>query len=399
MRHPYSFLARIGLWATVASATGCVQQAAPPEKDKTARQEMLMARSDISDDEVVVFFPTCAHLDEDGRTWTVPIHGIIYEPEVDSRTRGAMVRAIGQMIQVETGTPEANNLDRRVRLFLVDNERGEDISVRIGSKVYEVGTSEPNGHFRGTIRISDTDIEQLLDNHEVDNPFLSFEAVTKERDNRSFVGRVQLIGQTGLSIISDIDDTIKHSQVGDHKAVLTNTFLRKFKPVPGMPELYRDCAAKGIVFHYVSGSPWQLYLPLAEFLHAEGLPPGSFDLKYFRLKDPSTLVALLQSQEATKLPAIEPIVAAYPKRRFILIGDSGEQDPEIYAKVAQGNGEQVAAIFIRNVTGESMDNARFQTLSEGLNDVRFRLFDRPEQLRPVIQEIDSVHGAGPVKER
>jgi phosphatidate phosphatase APP1 len=166
-----------------------------------------------------------------------------------------------------------------------------------------------------------------------------------------------------------------------------------------MPELYRDCAGRGMVFHYVSASPWQLYLPLAEFLQAEGLPPGSFDLKYFRLKDPSTLVALLQSQEATKLGVIQPIMAAYPKRRFILIGDSGEQDPEIYTKVAQEHREQVVAIFIRNVTGESMNNTRFQTLSKGLDDVRFQLFDRPEQLRPAIDEIDSVHGTIGDKER
>jgi len=394
MRAVFSLFARIGLLATIATGTGCSPEAARPKKDKTASQEMSAATSDISSDEDVVFFPTCAHLDDDGKTWTVPIHGIIYEPEVDSQTRNSMVTAIGRMLQVQAGTPEGGNLDRRVRLFLVDNERGQDISVRIGRKVYEVGTSEPNGHFQGKIRLSATGIEHLLDNQETDDGSLSFEAVTRKLDDRLFAGRVQLIGRTGLSIISDIDDTIKHSQVGDHKAVLANTFLRKFKPVPGMPELYRDCAQNGMVFRYVSGSPWQLYLPLAKFLRDERLPLGSFHLKYFRLKDPSAL-GLLQSQEATKLRAIEPIMAAFPKRRFILIGDSGEQDPEIYAKVARGSGEQVVAIFIRNVTGEKTDDARFQAVRKGLDDVRFRLFDRPEELRPVVEEIGRLYGTRP----
>ena len=75
---------------------------------------------------------------------------------------------------------------------------------------------------------------------------------------------------------------------------------------------------------------------------------------------------------------------AFPKRRFILIGDSGEHDPEIYAQVAREYSAQVVAIFIRNVTGERIDSARFQMLQKGLDDVCFHLFDRPEELRPVV---------------
>ena len=158
-------------------------------------------------------------------------------------------------------------------------------------KVHEGGTSGTNGHFQGMLHLSAMEVEQLLAEQEAEGEFLSFEALTRESDDRRFVGRVQLVGQTGLSIISDIDDTIKHSQVGDHKAVLANTFLHEFKPVPGMPELYHECAQKGVVFHYVSGSPWQLYLPLSEFLVAEELPLGSFDLKQSMLS-PSIVTGL-----------------------------------------------------------------------------------------------------------
>ena len=268
--------------------------------------------SDISSDEKVVFYPTYAHLDEDGATWVVPIHGIIYEPEADSSARGALVDAVAAMLQVEPGTPEAENLDRRARLFLVDNERRQDIAVRIGPTVHEVGTSEPNGHFRGELRVLSADVEHLFEGQEGGRRFLSFEAVTRKGDDRSFAGRVEMVGPRGLSIISDVDDTIKHSQIGDHKAMLANTFLREFKPVPGMPELYGELAEAGASFHYVSGSPWQLYLPLSEFLETQGFPPGSFDLKDFRLKDPTTVAGLLKSQETTKLRAIEPIMAAFP---------------------------------------------------------------------------------------
>ncbi|MGB7326045.1 MAG: App1 family protein [Rubripirellula sp.] len=60
-----------------------------------------------------------------------------------------------------------------------------------------------------------------------------------------------------------------------------------------------------------------------------GFPEGTFHLKQFRLKD-SSVLDLLSSQQETKRSAIVPILEAFPQRQFILIGDSGEQDPEIY---------------------------------------------------------------------
>jgi phosphatidate phosphatase APP1 len=109
------------------------------------------------------------------------------------------------------------------------------------------------------------------------------------------------------------------------------------------------------------------------------------------LKDKSA-IGLLQSQQATKLSAIERIMTAFPQRQFILIGDSGEQDPEIYANVAREHGKQVVAIFIRNVTDEETDGPRFDAVRNGLADARFMLFDQPAELQPVIEEIWRRHG-------
>ncbi len=373
-------LATIGLLLLVENCAG-----AEPKEGQTVTKEERAGRSDISADEEVVFYPTYGSHDEERGTWTLPIHGIIYEPESDSRRRGAFAVSIRKALGLEADDTKSEFLDRRLRLFLVDNERDQEIFVRIGDHVYGAGTSEANGHFRRTIVLADGDVERLVET-DVDGDWLLFEAVARPTDRRKFKGRVQLIEPAGVSIISDIDDTIKHSEVGDRKALLANTFLRKFKPAEGMPGLYRQCAELAIAFHYVSGSPWQLYLPLAEFLEAEEFPKGSVHLKQFRLKDRS-IVSVLQSQEATKLGAIEPILAAYPERRFILIGDSGEQDPEIYAKVAKKYGKQVVAVFIRNVTGEGSDDPRFLAVQEQLGDVRFQLFEESESLLPVIREI------------
>ncbi len=334
-------------------------------------------RSDIKSDETVVFYPTYAHLDADNKTWTVQVHGVIYEPEEDSTRRGLLVDAIRGTVGVGANASEDEILQRRTRLFLVDNERDKNISIRLGEHVYEAGTSQPNGHFSQTLQLPAAEKQQAA------GGWLEFEAITRRNDPRRFVGRVQLIGRQGLSIISDVDDTIKHTQVRDHEAMLRNTFLRDFEPVPGMPELYRDFAAKGVAFHYVSGSPWQLYPALTTLFGTDGYPLGSFHLKYFRLTDSSALNMLL-SQEQTKTEAIEPILAAFPQRRFIVIGDSGEQDPEIYGKIARKHPKQIVAICIRNVTGEKPDNERFRKAFAGLGETRAILFEKADELRSLV---------------
>ncbi|MBN2296908.1 MAG: App1 family protein [Pirellulales bacterium] len=375
------------------------EQSAPGSLNAT-EPATATEKSDISFDETVVLFPTYAHLDEKGGTWTVPIHGRIFEPEGNSIRRRAMLESVAQTLGVEDGSAEADMLRHRLGLFLVDNERGKEIFVRMGEKVYAVGTSDADGHFGEELRLSADEVEELLgegsrdekqrDGKDGDRRLLSYRVVVDEADERSFHGRVQVIGSEGYSVISDIDDTIKHSQVTDSKALLTNTFLRNFESVAGMSELYQQWAQKGVVFHYVSGSPWQLYPPLSKFLAEEGFPDGSFDLKNFRLKDPSSL-GLLGSQESHKLAAIEPIMTAFPRRRFILVGDSGEQDPEIYATVARKYPEQVAAIFIRNVTTAKDDDARFEAVCKGLGGISFVLFEDAETLGPAVEKIMGGH--------
>ncbi len=355
------------------------------KESQSATAEQQDVRCDLSADETLVFYPTCGSLDEANRTWSLPIHGIIYEPEEDSLKRAALLAAMRKGLQLDAEASESQFFNRRMGLFLVDNERGQRISVRVGSSVFELGESDANGHFRKTLRLPVEEVNQLAESGP-GGRWLSFEAVTRASDKRRFTGRVQLIEPVGLSVISDIDDTIKLSQVRDRKELLANTFLRPFKAAPGMAELYRKWPGSGVAFHYVSGSPWQLYLPLAEFLEDAGFPQGSFYLKHFRLKDRS-VAAMFSSQEAYKLAAIEPILAAYPKRRFLLIGDSGEQDPEIYSRLATQHPEQIAAVFIRNVTEESADDPRFEGLRKSLGTERFRLFEDVGSLVDTVESI------------
>jgi phosphatidate phosphatase APP1 len=273
-------------------------------------------------------------------------------------------------------TDASEFLDERVRPFLVDNERGKSVVASIATQQSLIGKSGPNGHFRGKIVVPSVGDEDSIDaipgTREV-------RAVLSDGDDREFRGRVHLIAPTGVSVISDIDDTIKMSQVTDKKELMRNTFLREFRAVEGMPDLYRQLASSGVAFHYVSGSPWQLFVPIESWMTKAGIPEGTLHLKHFRIKD-SSVFDLLSSQNETKLSAIEPILRTYPDRHFILVGDTGEQDPEIYAQLARKYPKQIAAIYIRNATGEDRSDPRFEEAFRELPKTRWQLFDDASEI-------------------
>jgi phosphatidate phosphatase APP1 len=58
-----------------------------------------------------------------------------------------------------------------------------------------------------------------------------------------------------------------------------------------------------------------------------------------------------------KLHWIRTLLETYPSLPFILIGDSGEADPEIYLKATQSYPGRIAAIYIRDVAPEARDRA------------------------------------------
>ncbi len=185
-------------------------------------------------------------------------------------------------------------------------------------------------------------------------------------------------------MISDIDDTIKVTEVTDRKKMLENTFFQPFRAVDGMAELYRRWADEGAKFHFVSASPWQLYEPLAELTRKAGFPSATFHLRRVRLKDTSVL-AMLDSPLEAKLNVIEPLMACFPQRRFILVGDSGERDPEVYGTVASRHPEQVLRVYIRDVTGDAADSPRYRTVFRELPRDMWKVFRSAAEIRDDVK--------------
>ncbi len=330
--------------------------------------------------ESVVFYPTPGWHDAEAGVWHVPVHALVFEPERRVLTT-KLLRATLGLVAEPKDAAEKKLFASRAQLFLVDNERGRDVSVRVGERVFAIGKSPANGHTRGEFLLTDAEVKTLAGERAT---ALAFRAVLGEGDTRQFHGTAQLLSETDLSVISDVDDTIKVSHVRDRRELVRKTFYEPFQAVGGMAAVYGEWAARGASFHYVSASPWQLYEPLAEFAATNGFPAGSWHLKQFRVKD-GAFHALFESPEKYKPVVIEPMLRQFPHRRFILVGDSGERDPEIYGALARQFPQQVHRIFIRDVTDENADAARYQTAFKDVLREKWRIFRQPEEIRDAVK--------------
>jgi phosphatidate phosphatase APP1 len=161
--------------------------------------------------------------------------------------------------------------------------------------------------------------------------------------------KVHITDSKGVSLISDIDDTIKHSAIASGaREIFRNTFIRDLKDltIQGVKEWYTKMAGLGVQMHYVSNSPWQLYPLIRSYFSLAGLPPGSFHLKQYT----GMLQGIFEPAAERKKGSLDKIMADFPERKFILVGDSGEADLEVYTDVVMENPGKILAVFIRDVT-------------------------------------------------
>lgn len=168
-------------------------------------------------------------------------------------------------------------------------------------------------------------------------------------ENLSAVHEIKVIDDHGVSLISDIDDTVKKSSISlGAREIFRNTFIRDLKElaVDGVREWYGELSKMGVSFHYCSNSPWQLFPVIATFFRHADLPAGSLHLKQYS----GMLQGIFEPVAERKKGTLERILRDFPNRKFILVGDSGEADLEVYTELAMANPKRILAIFIRDVT-------------------------------------------------
>ncbi len=324
-------------------------------------------------DESVIIFPAAASRTAESNQWTADLHIWVGELEARGLSLAALRNSLG--IATDLSAEETAVFNERARWFLADNERGKEVAVRIGERTVNVGPTDANGHAYTAAKFDATWLGNVGGNA-LESPALKL-TVGSPGAGQTQAGELFFIEPTGLSVISDIDDTIKITEVRDREAMLRNTFLRPFRPAPGMAALYERWRTNDHAqFHYVSASPWQLYPALAEFRRTNGFPAGTFHLKTLRVKDESFL-DLFQSPIEYKLGVIEQLIAKFPQRRFILVGDSGEADPEVYGEVTRRHPQQIERILIRDVTGEDENAERHRVAFRDVVREKWRIFKEP----------------------
>jgi phosphatidate phosphatase APP1 len=330
---------------------------------------------------MIAFFPTYARRTEGG--WRATLAGMVTRPlPKTSRRRSLAVAVLKRLLELDDADLDTDVFRRRAESFLFQRVAGQRVVVDVGGRRLDAGASDRSGHFAASVTLDDEFVGGLLGDGSLQPRWLSYAAATEEGDDGVPGGQIQLIDETGISVISDIDDTVKVSHVADRRELLKNTLLREFSAVPGMPEAYRRWEGAGAAFHYVSASPWQLSNCLCAFLGAAGLPAGSMHLKLFRLKDTTPLRRLTARKRSKRRP-IEAIMADFPRRRFVLVGDSGERDPEIYAAVVRRRPAQVAGVLIRRVaekSSASQMSLRFDRLARRMPAGILRTFATADEL-------------------
>lgn len=155
-----------------------------------------------------------------------------------------------------------------------------------------------------------------------------------------------------LAVISDMDDTVLQSEITSFVRAARLMLLENARtrlPFPGVAAFYR-ALERGVAgneanpIFYVSSSPWNLYDVIADFLDAQQIPVGPM-----LLRDWDIGREMMRTREH-KLLQIREIMSTYPDLPFILVGDSGQEDPEIYGELVTEFPGRIRAIYIRNVS-------------------------------------------------
>jgi len=163
-----------------------------------------------------------------------------------------------------------------------------------------------------------------------------------------------------FGVISDIDDTIVPTGATRLWTMLKVTFLNNALsrlPFPGIAAFYEALRlgkrkTGQNPFFYVSSSPWNIYDFLSEFLLLNNIPNGPLMLRDIGLSREQFIAG---SHKLHKLKQIEHIFAVFEDMKFILIGDSGQEDPEIYLQAIKDYPGRVKRIYIRNVSSEERE--------------------------------------------
>jgi len=252
----------------------------------------------------------------------------------------------------DTPTDGSSTLSKNMRRLLVTNWVDAPVEVRFAGQSMNV-TSGHDGNFEAVFEAP------------ADQPFTlgMLKAEARVPSASTAVAAVEILAPSAaFFVISDFDDTIAVTEVLSRRRLIANSLMSDEKSQPvvkGMADFY-GCLRENVgqpAFALVSGSPLQFASRVGTFLSNHRFPPMGL---YLRDLGPNTL-------SDYKQPIIRSLLRAMPNPA-VLVGDSGEHDPEVYRQINEEFPERIRRIYIRNA-GRSIDKKRFDGMF---------LFDEPK---------------------
>jgi phosphatidate phosphatase APP1 len=164
-----------------------------------------------------------------------------------------------------------------------------------------------------------------------------------------------------FGIISDLDDTVIKSSAGNKLRQLQLLFgndVRSRAAFAGVEQLYHGLVGgpsgtNSNPIFYISRSGWNIYDVFQEFLEDKNIPPGPLFLQDLAFKEDKSSAL---GHESHKRDRIRSLLDVYPRLQFVLIGDSGQDDPETYRRIVHQKPDRVKAIYLRDVSPDERDS-------------------------------------------
>ncbi len=261
------------------------------------------------------------------------------------------------------------NLLAMIKRYSSDEIPGARVEVRVDGERQEVITGDT-----GLFKISFDSVSLTPTKNSEWIPYVAtlHSGITGEEREVSTRGEILIPGaDTEFGIVSDVDDTILISHATQTIRKLRLMLWRNSrtrKPFPGVAAFYRALhvgqdGKRSNPFFYVSSSEWNLYDLLKDFCIYNGFPKGVFLLRELHV----SIFKFWKSgggDHQHKYRKIKRLFETYPGMRFILIGDNGQHDPEIYSQIASEYPDRIRAIYIRVVRRKSRESRLTDILNQ-----------------------------------
>lgn len=280
--------------------------------------------------------------------------------------RGRVVEKSG-IVRMERRDVFLHNAHKMWKRFLTRPGRGVTVQVRFDS-MHQMATTTEQGFFRVDFELGGPLAKggpQRVDVSVVKpKPPTPVEAV----------GRLYVPPKDAkIGVISDIDDTIVHAHATNplkmfRLLMFSNASTRL--PFPGVRPFYRALhegrsGRERNPFFYISSSSWEMYDILQDLLHIHDLPAGPIFLRALPFR--GSMRDLWR--HGHKFSRVREILHAFPDTRFLLVGDSGQRDAEIYSLIVRSFPGRIPAVYIRDVLPTATRRNRIAQLAAGVKEM------------------------------